>query len=71
MEVFNDNTKEDVSGHKREHAISPLLLIMTQPYQKPDGTAFKVLCVCICMSVSRMANSKKTWDSSQDNSFTA
>lgn len=58
-----------------EHQIFPLFLIITQPYQKTDGTIFKALCVrlCvrICMSVLRMANSNQTWDSSQDNSFTA
>jgi len=56
-----------------EQEISALLLIMTQLYQKTDGTAFKALCVCvcICMSVLQMANSNQTWDSNQDNSFTA
>lgn len=56
-----------------EKEISALLLIMTQPYQKKDGTAFIALCVCecICMSVLQMASSNQTWDSNQDDSFTA
>lgn len=58
-----------------EHQIFPLFLIITQPYQKTDGTTFKALCVClcvrICISVLQMDNSNQTWDSSQDSSFTA
>jgi len=74
--VFNENMKEDMSGHKCRTWSLSTLVDHDPALPKNRWNCFRSfvcapVCVCICMSVLWMVNSNQTWDSSQDNSFTA